>query len=202
MSQNQVSITNAALRIIAANTIADPAENTESARQARGCYAQVVRAELAAHPWIFALKQTQLALVDETPLYDFAYVYQLPSDCVRLVSLQNRWLFPWRKYAESDPIPFYSLMGDKLYTNLAAPMRVTYIRDMTDEPEEWSPAFCAVASAALAIQLANPLAKSDSACQRAEQQYQKELSRARRVNAIQLAPQYPPDGSWLTARIY
>lgn len=199
---SRTQVINNGLRLISANLIADPDEDTESARQAKEVYDQVVRSELEAHPWFFAKVQAALPANATPPLFKFGRAYNLPADFVRLVELDGRWVFSSIRHVDVNPIPLYELHGRAIFTDLTAPLNIAYLRDMTSEPTAWTPLFGSVVSAALAVVLAMPLTKSEGMVSLAEKLYQKELMRAKRSNAIQMPPQNMPDNSWVTARLY
>lgn len=200
MAVSRTNVINLALQSIAANTIADPDEDTESARQAKICYDQVVRREIEAHPWYFAKAQATLPANAGAPTFKFAYAFNLPSNFLRLVELQDRWVFSMLRNIDTNPIPAYEIQGRAILTDLAAPLNIGYLADKTDDPSLWPPTFVQVAAMALAVRLAYPLTKSDGAVKMAKESYAEALTMARKNNAIQMAPANLPDGSWMAAR--
>ena len=199
---SRTQIINDALRMIAANSIAEPDEDTESARQAKAVYDKIVRAEIEAHPWGFAKTQAGLAADATAPLYRFAASYTLPSDFIRLVEFEGRWAFSVIREVDIDPSPIYEIQGRSILTDTAAPLNITYLRDLTNDPTLWPPLFANCVSAALAQELAMTLTKSEGMVMLCEKRYQKEVRRARQSNAIQMPPQISPDGSWLSSRVW
>lgn len=203
MALSRTQVINRALQLIAADTISDPDEDTTSARTAKLEYDAVVRAELSAYPWYFAKKQAQIAQDADAPLFKYAYAFTLPTDFMRLVELEDRWVFSVdRATQDTNPIPPYEMQGRSLLTDMTAPLRIGYVRDLTDEPTLWHPLFEEVVVAALAAALANPLAKSMSTVEAMLKLRRMKVTEARRVNAIQQPPKHIPDGSWMVARIY
>jgi hypothetical protein len=202
MPLSRTQVINDGLRHISANLIADPDEDTESARQAKGVYEQVVRSELEAYAWFFAKAQASLPQNAEQPLFRFARAFNLPSNFIRLVELEQRWVFNVIRYIDVDPIPPYEIQGRAILTDLAAPLKISYLKDVTNDPTTWTPLFANVVSAALAIRLAMPLTKSEGMVTLATNIYKNELFRAKKANAIQMPPQQIPDGSWIMARFY
>lgn len=196
----RTQIINNALQVIGANRIEDPSEESESARQAAGVYDQIVREELEKQAWSFAKAQGQLPANSAAPLFRFARAFTLPADFIRLVELEDRWVFNTIRYADVDPTSSYEIQGRELLTDLGAPLRLTYIRDVSGNPSVWPPVFTAVVAKALAVSLAMPLTKSEGMVSLANKRYQQDLREARRVNAIQKPPAHIPDGSWVTVR--
>lgn len=202
MPLSRTQVINDGLRHISANLIADPDEDTESARQAKGVYEQVVRSELEASAWFFAKKQAALPQNGEPPLFKFQRAFNVPSDFIRLVELNDHWVFTTIRWIDVNPVPAYEMHGRAIFTDLAAPLRITYLRDVTQDPTIWTPLFANCVSAALAIRLAMPLTKSEGMVTLATNIYKNELARAKKANAIQMPPAQIPDGSWITARVY
>ena len=198
---SRTQVINNGLRSIAANLIADPNEESESARQAAACYDQIIRSELSAHPWYFAKTQASLPANVQAPLFKYMLAYTFPADFLRLVELEDKWVFDIIRNVDTNPIPQYEMQGRTLLTDFTAPLNITYIMDVTADPTIWAATFADVASAALAVALAMPLTKSEGMVSLAEKLYQKALRRAFRSNAIQMPPAQPPDGSWMAARI-
>jgi hypothetical protein len=56
---------------------------------------------LYSHPWNFATKRQELALLTTAPDSNFSYQFQLPNDCLRVVETDlegaNRWRVEGRK---------------------------------------------------------------------------------------------------------
>lgn len=203
MALSRTQVINRALQLIAADTISDPDEDTTSARTAKLEYDAVVRAELSAYPWYFAKKQAQLAQEADAPLFKYARAFTLPTDFMRLVELENRWVFSVDRVTQDmNPIPPYEMQGQSLLTDMSAPLRIGYVRNVVDEPTIWHPLFEEVVVAALAAVLANPLAKSMPQVDMLLKVRRVKLAEARRVNAIQQPPKHIPDSSWMAARIY
>lgn len=199
---SRTQVINNGLRAISANLIADPDEDTESARQAKGAYDQVVRVQLQLYAWTFAKRQAALPQRAEPPTYKYARAFTLPADFIRLVEFDGRSLFATARHVDTEAKPLYDIVGRAIFTDMAAPLRITYLRDVSGDPTTWDPAFADVVSMALAVALAMPLTKSEGTVSLAEKLYQKAVRDAKRTNAIQLPPQERPDSSWVTARIY
>lgn len=199
---SRTQVINNGLQIIGAERIDDPNESSESARQAASVYDQTVREELSKQAWFFAKKQIRLPAAADVPTFRFGRAFTLPPDFIRLVELENRWVFNVLRYVDTNPTPAYEIQGRTLLSNGSAPLGIAYIADVSDDPTIWSPMFAAVVSAALALKLAVPLTKSEGMVSLANKRYEKEVREARRVNAIQQPPAQIPDGSWITARVF
>jgi hypothetical protein len=203
MALSRTQVINRALQLIAADTISDPDEDSASARAAKLEYDGVVRSELSAYPWSFAKAQAQLAQDADAPLFKFARSFTVPTDFLRLVELDNRWVFTIdRQQVDVNPLPPYEIQGRAILTDFAAPLLIGYNRDVAENTTIWHPLFEDVVVAAMAMVLANPLAKSTTQVELAAKMKTAKLREARRINAIQRPPDYMPDGSWRVSRVY
>jgi len=99
---SQIEIVSNAMILIGANPISSLTEGTEGL-VASALYENTYAALLASHSWRFATKQRQLSQLVEAPLKDYKYQYQLPSDIITMVRVQNN----------TD----YEIYGDKLYSD-------------------------------------------------------------------------------------
>ena len=140
---SRVSIANEALIKLGVSTITSLTENSEQARLVNNIFSESLDYLLERYPWSFAKEQSSLARLDETPLYDYTYVYQLPTDpfCLHVVEVE-------------DDYPFMK-KGNTLYSDQSA-MNITYIKRITSMLD-LSPLFRSAFSFYLASQLAMPL---------------------------------------------
>lgn len=98
----KIEIISNAMILIGANPISDLSEGTEGL-VAASLYENTYRGLLASHSWRFATKKRQLSRLTETPLNEWAYQYQLPSDLITVFRVQD----------STD----YEIYGDKIYSD-------------------------------------------------------------------------------------
>ena len=72
----------------------------------------------------FALTRDVVAAIDETPAFGYAYVYQYPKDCLKVLGVGN----------VQDKQNNYSVEGNKIYTDEVYEdgMELRYVKDETD----------------------------------------------------------------------
>jgi len=196
----QIEVMNNALAMLGASLISDPAEDSEGARQLSRIYTATVQSELESNAWYFAKAQASLPLSADVPIYKFGNKYTLPADFIRLIELEDSWVFTDIRPVDTAPVPLYEMQGDAILTNISAPLNITYARDMTTSPDLWSPTFSDVVSASLASQSAMTLTKSGEMVKLASNMYAQAIRRAKHANAIQLPPVQFPDSSWIAVR--
>jgi hypothetical protein len=200
MALSRTEVINKALGLLGANSIADPDENSEGARRAKGVYETVIRAALEEHAWYFAKAGASLPALAAAPAFKYAYAYNLPSDFIRLVEVEGQWVFTPPPVSVGLPAPF-ELFQRQIRTDLEAPLNIFYLKDVVSDPTIWTPLFVEVAAADLAVSLAMPLTKELSKQDAALKYRELCLRRAKHANAIQRPPDYISDGSWVTARL-
>ncbi len=89
MSNSVISLCNSGLSKIGVDRIASFSENTKAARLCAQQYDPIRKKLLIAHNWNFAIKRIELAQLSEAPLFDWDFQYQLPPDCLRVISIQT-----------------------------------------------------------------------------------------------------------------
>lgn len=105
-------------------------------------YDQERRAALRQYVWNFAKKRALLSRIG-TPAFDFADQYQLPNDCLRVVSIGE---------TELSPIQNYDIQGRTILVDNsgATSLKLRYIYDSENVPE-WDPLFIQYFSLTLAL---------------------------------------------------
>ncbi|MFO1112560.1 MAG: hypothetical protein U1E35_01330, partial [Rhodospirillales bacterium] len=86
MALSQIDLCSRALLKVGARTITSFEEGTAEAEVAASLYPTVRDATLSAHPWNFATAQMNLSKLATPPIADFANAFQIPADCIRVLS--------------------------------------------------------------------------------------------------------------------
>ena len=118
---SDTEICNVALSKIGEDAILNLLEDSRAGRACNLVYNPLRQAVLRAHKWNFAIERVALAQLVTTPVYGFAYEYQLPSDFLKLIGTS------WDAYNDVK----YKIEGLKVRTD-AGTFSITYVRDLTD----------------------------------------------------------------------
>jgi hypothetical protein len=70
-------------------SISDLTENSNEARACARVFESTLKATLRDFPWSFAKKVAALALIQTDPSTEWGYAYRYPSDCLKILRLQN-----------------------------------------------------------------------------------------------------------------
>jgi hypothetical protein len=107
-----LSICSDALLMLGAKPISSFTEGTDEASICDRLYPDIRDQALVIYPWTFNFKKSQLARLVSTPVNEYKYEYQLPSDIIGT---------PYAVYNSNAtriyPVSDYRIMGSKLLTN-------------------------------------------------------------------------------------
>lgn len=180
-----VEICNRALDKLGSASIVSLQDDTKSARACARMFDAVRDAELRDHQWNFAIARTELPALAEAPVFGFARQFQLPGDCLKVVSIEPRG--DWK------------IEGRRLLTDLPAPLRVIYVKQSLD-PSTFDALFVEALAARLASELCESLTQSNTKKRMALEDYSQAIRRARRVDAVEGTPDALEETSWIKAR--
>lgn len=195
---SQVQIVNQALTKLGAQRITDLLDGTRNARTMNAIYTAKRDAELAAHPWTFAIKRAQIPASSTAPAFGWAYSYPMPTDFLRLVEIGEDYVFydvdtPTFQM-ESDP----ATGRQAVLTDQGSPLDIRYVYRVTNpglHPALFDEAFACRLAAEGCEEITQNLSKREAAWTERKQA----IRDAKRVNAIEQPPQRNPNGSWANA---
>lgn len=200
MSVSQVEICNRAIAKIGGTAITSLNDNSKAARKLTDVYASALRAELTKVTWNFAKDRASLAALSEAPEWGYDTQFQLPSDCLRVIQINDIFIAPsLHDYVSSDNSA-WSIEGGKVLTNFAAPLKIRYIKDVTDEAQ-FAPLFVEVFACKLASEICYPILNSTTRKAEIKEEYKEAMIEAARANAIELPPAGMADDSWILGRL-
>jgi hypothetical protein len=187
MATSEVSICNGALIKLGAGTINDLDDNNTRARLVKESYPKMRDLLLRSHPWKFNKAYATLAqIVKPDSLYEYLYLYQLPSDCARVFDV------------DCENIPWEELEDNTLATN-AAQIKIKYGRKITDVTY-FDAAFVETLEWAMAADIAYALTQSTSQVEMAKKMYEQQLQTARSYSAQVGSVKQVKATQWLRAR--
>lgn len=195
----RIQICNRALAKIGHFSIMSLDDASDAAVILNSMYDVVRDAELSANRWGFALTRALLPALEESPAFGFARKYPLPVDCLRLVEVGRVWPVDSRADYRFGPDAPWEVEGGTVLCDLPAPLPVRYIR-REENPERYPATFVEALSCKLAVEICPRIAGKNSAKESLWQEYKFAIAEAKRVNAIQKAPQRLQDGAWMLSR--
>lgn len=193
---SQTGIANyAGLKVGAEAVLSSLDENTKLARSVLAAWDMVLDATLADHPWNFAIGRAVLPSLVDAPEYGYTRQFQRPSDMVRLVEVNG--VHVWGLAPGSDAP--YQLEGDRILTDMGAPLRIRYVRRVTDTVA-FSPGFVEALACRLAMEIALPMTESATTRQLMEAAYATAIGTAKGVDGRENPPELPAEDDWILSR--
>ncbi|MDB5433554.1 MAG: hypothetical protein JWP35_4670 [Caulobacter sp.] len=200
MASSSTDIANLALVKLGSAQIAALTDTGKSAVALAAIYDSVRDAELRGNIWKFAMTRTTLPAEAEAPEFGYGQKFTIPADCLRLVVVGNAfWIDNLSDYRSAGNAPF-EIDGANILTDLGAPLPIRYVKRDTDVGG-YDALFVQALACRLAMEVAEALTQSPQKRQLAAQEYMVALKQARRVNAIERAPETAGDDSWVMSRL-
>jgi len=197
---SQVDIANRALTKLGASRIISFGDDNKQSRAILSMFDIVRDAELRSHIWSFSVKRDSLPALTSTPAWGFSYEYQMPSDSLRLLMVNDIYNGPSMEDYRNQPVADYSLEGNKILANFAAPLKIRYVSRVTDTTQ-WDSMFVEAFACRLAMELAEDLTQSNTKRELAQNEYMAALRGAIRASSVEQPAQALPDNSWLLSRL-
>lgn len=198
---SNVEIANSALTKVGATRITALTDNIKAAREINAVFEIRRDYLLRTHNWSFAMTRTTLPALDDAPAWGYTSLYQLPTDCLRVVQVDDMWVVPgladYTSGPDSEP---YKITGRRIETDIGAPLKLRYIKRVTD-PAQFDAAFVEVFASDLADQVCEALTQSNTKREATRAVLRQALLEAVRSNAIELPPEAIPDDSWILSRL-
>lgn len=190
---------NRALIKLGIPTIASDDDQSEPARKAKLVFDTLARAEIRKQAWSFAMTRIILAYNVAAPVYGYLYAYDQPTDCARIVTIGDYYVFNYGRAGTVDDAP-YQLETKKILTNDAGPLKIRYIKDLSPTPSAWDPCFFEAFACALAVELTYTLNKVAQKRADMKADYKDAIREAKRCNAIEQPPQNYAEEGYIVSR--
>lgn len=198
---SSVDIANSALTKLGEVRIMALTDNVKAAREINAVFELRRNAMLRAYNWNFAMTRTQLSALSDSPSWGYTYQYQLPSDCLRVVQVGEYYNIPGLSdyIGGTDNEPF-KIEGSTIVTDFGAPLKIRYVRRVTNSGE-FDALFCEALASDLAYTCCEAITQSNTKKESAKAERKEAIMTAIRTNAIELPPQAIQDDSWIMSRL-
>lgn len=200
MASTQTDIMNRAITKLGALRIASPADDTKEARELSSMWNALRDNELRIRRWSFSLKRVLIAASTTVPAFGFTASYPLPTDCLRVIEINDIYATPDQSDYRNAPGQSYTIEGRNILTNGTGSLKLRYV-STSEDTAQWDSSFCEVFACRLAFEAAEALTQSPNRKKMVMDEYLMAIGAARRVNAIEQEPEYVADDTWLLARL-
>jgi len=119
MTATDIKIASNALLLLGHEPISSFEEPTAGAQVASNLYESTYDSMLTTYRWRFASKKAQAARLADTPLNEYSYKYQIPTDCIYLIqtSTHDYEIFEDKIFCNDETLQIeytYKVSSDKL----------------------------------------------------------------------------------------
>ncbi len=197
---SEVAIANRALTKLGANRILSLDDDVKEARTMNSMFAIVRDSLLRSHWWNFAMTRTTLPKLAAVPAWGYENQYQLPSDCLRVVQVDEYYYASNLNDYRTTDDALFKIEGRKILTNLSAPIKVRYVFRETDT-QQFDALFIEAFASLLAFEACEDITQSNTKKEMIWQAYEKAIRTAKRVDAIEQPPANIADDSWMLSRL-
>lgn len=180
MATTEISISNIALSLLGANLITDfpPGETSKEAALCSSNFVDARDATLEDRDWTFASDRATLTPLASSPDHGYAYQFQLPSDCIRVIFVSQS---PFEVQPKDDLK--WSREGDKILTDVSR-VYIKYVCRVTN-PQKFSSGFKLACGYKLASMIAIALTGSKDMQEIAEAKYQQAIDTSGTMDGMQ-----------------
>lgn len=190
-----VEICNSALNILGANNITALTEDSKNARLCNQRYEPLRDAVFREHTWNCLVKRVQLAQDTTAPTHEYTYQYQLPSDCIRVLSLGG---YHDGSSSNVDGGQKFKVEGRKILTDEDT-VYLIYSARITD-PTQYDSLLIESIVARLAAELCYAITSSTSLATALKADYADKLRLARHADATEGTPDYIDSSTFINSR--
>jgi hypothetical protein len=188
MLSSLTDLANQTLRRLGAGRVSSISAEAEEAVVLNELWPQARDEVLRDHDWSIATTRAELAELSVTNLTEYSYVYQVPTDCLRILGLLA---VEGTAYYESPDLPFM-LEGDRLYCD-ESPLYARYIKQESDV-SKYDATLAEAVILKLAYLAAFQITGSTEMEDRMLQKYTAWLEKAKNLDAIERAERI--SGPW------
>lgn len=180
MATSAVEIINSALIKVGASPISSLSDQSKEAEITVKLYDTLRKDLLASHKWNFALVRVELSPTATEPLYEFSSEFVIPSDCLRVLEIDNRR----RRFS----VERNKDTGNRVILSDEPIVKIKYISDIEDVTQ-FSATFVEVLALDIAYNIAYTFTNSQSLYQNIFALYEQKLKDARSFDAQEGTPQ-------------
>ena len=200
MSSN-VDIANSALTKLGEARIMSLDDDVKGAREINAVFEMRRDALLRAYNWSFSIARTSLSALSSEPEWGYSLEYQLPSDCLRVLQVNDYWNIPgYSDFIGGPDDEPYKIEGGKIRTDISAPLKLRYVKRITNAGL-FDALFVEAFASDLAYQCCEAITQSNTKKESARADKDEAIMLAVRANAIELPPSNMADDSWMAAKM-
>lgn len=178
----KVDVYNLAIDIIKDTALQSVGDSNATARWLNRNWNHAVRTTLRAYPWNFAKKFVSLSADATAPEHTWRYAYKKPPGTLRVLPIRRGG------YRTGAPVQ-HEIVGDYIYTDEPAPLKVVVLIDKSSNPGEWDDLCTEIVRCKLALGMANKFTSKNKFIELASQMLQSATAQAELIDAYEGTPE-------------
>ncbi len=188
----KLDVMNLALDHLRNGSMSSETDTDAKGRWMQRNYDHVVDMCLRRHYWNFATEIAELAKDPTNPPFGWNYRYALPSDLLKLAPLR------YLGEHEGRMIP-HEVIGGYIHCDLTAPLRIRYIKRVTN-PALWDPLFAEYVATAIALRASHFATGKESSRQNLAQMARDAFNEAIKHDGMEGTMEMPDQDDVIAAR--
>lgn len=196
---SRVEIANRALTKLGQARILTLTDDVKAAREINSCFDILRDAELREHAWSFSIKRAQLAALVSTPSWGFDNQFQLPTDYLKMLDINDSWRVGIQDYVTGPSDPF-KIEGGLILTDMDAPLKIRYVARIEDAGL-YDALFVEALACRIAVEVCEALTQSNAKKDIAWAEHAKAVAAAHTANAIEVPSEVIADDTWILSRL-
>ena len=197
--KSELDIINTALQYLGSSRQISTSDKTNEATEMTNAYRLTRDNLIRSYNWNCCIKEDTAAFVAKIEGADRPYVYNVPSDCLKLISINGLAT----GYSGTERVerhnPLWKIRGQKIYTKLYYPLPIEYCYRNVDVVS-YDVSFCKVLALDLAIATCERITQNSTKLEELLRLRKMALTDALRANSLELPAAPKITGNWLKSR--
>jgi hypothetical protein len=188
----KIGVWNEAIAILGRQPLTSTTATDDASRQLADLWTRVPTAVLEEADWNSCIERVRLARLDATPAHGYDYYYQMPTNWLRIVQVNDSG-------EEDSPFENWKQEAERIATNAEAIYLWFVASTSIDNPADWSQALADYVSGVMAHRAAPRLAPGMVDYAGSEMKRRRKLAMA--LDAKNNRPRRHVPGRWVRARL-
>jgi len=174
----KLEVWNLAIDVIKDTALRTTGDSATTARWLERNWGHTVRSAMRAYPWNFAKEYHSLSAEAAAPPFGWSKAYKPPGGWLRVLP-------PRRNGHRNGALIQHEIVGQLIYTDESAPLKVVLIMDRSSNPALWDDLFIELVRCQLALGMANKFTSKNKFIELASQMLAAAKDEAERIDTFE-----------------
>lgn len=179
---SKLDLANQALTMLGVKRLTSLTDGTAHAKLVNEIIDDVIKEVMIDGAFSSTIRRASLNATSNTPVYEYTYEYQLPTNplCLKVIELEELQINALQYAAGYEAEPSFRIEGDKLLSDTST-AKIKYIAYITDTGS-YDAALSMAIKARLTADLAYPITGSATLAEKLYSKYERVLARAKSID--------------------